>query len=65
MDVTRVTAYNNEIYQRTEYKRLEQRHEELRLEERRNKQQAEVSEQKRIEINRQMNRAGQNIDRLV
>ena len=25
MDVTRVTAYNNEIYQRTEYKRLEQR----------------------------------------
>ena len=65
MDVTRVTAYNNEIYQRTEYKRLEQRHEELRLDERRNKQQAEVNEQKRIERNRQMNQSGQNVDRMA
>jgi hypothetical protein len=65
MDVTRVTAYNNEIYQRTEYKRLEQRHEERRLEERHNKQTAEVNEQKRIERNRQMNQPGQNVDRMA
>ena len=65
MDVGRVAAYNNEIYQRTEYKRLEQRHEERRLEERRNKQLAEVSEQKRIERNRQMNQPGQNVDRMA
>jgi hypothetical protein len=65
MSIDRVAAYNNEIYQRTEYKRLEQRHEERRLEERRNKQLAEVSEQKRIEQNRQMNRAGQNVDRMA
>ena len=65
MDVTRVTAYNNEIYQRTEYKRLEQRHEERRLEERLAKYQAEVQEQKRIERNRQMNQPGQNVDRMA
>lgn len=65
MDVTKVTAYNNEIYQRTEYRRLEQRHEERRIEERRNKFQAEVQEQKRIERNRQMNQSGQNVDRLA
>jgi hypothetical protein len=65
MDVSKVTAYNNEIHQRTECKRLEIRHEERRLEERRNKQIAEVSEQKRIERNRQMNRPGQNVDRMA
>jgi len=65
MDVTRVTAYNNQVYQRTEYKRLEQRHEERQVQERRNKYQAEVNEQKRIERNRQMNQPGQNVDRLA
>jgi hypothetical protein len=65
MSIDRVAAYNNEIYQRTEYKRLEQRQEEQRLEERRNKQLAEVNEQKRIERNRQMNQPGQNVDRMA
>jgi hypothetical protein len=65
MDVTRVTAYNNEIYQRTEYKRLEQRCEERRLQERLAKYHAEVNEQKRIERNRQMNQPGQNVDRMA
>lgn len=65
MDVSRVTAYNNEIYLRTQCKQQDIRNEERRLEERRNKQRAEVSEQKRIEMNRQMNRPGQNVDRLA
>jgi hypothetical protein len=65
MDVGRIAAYNNEIYQRTQTKKLDQVHEERRLEERRNKQLAEVNEQKRIEQNRQMNRPGQNVDRMA
>lgn len=63
--VTSVTAYNNEVYQRTEFKRLERRHQELRLEERRTKHQLEVNEQARIEMNRRMNRSGQNVDKLA
>ena len=46
-------------------KNAERRLDELRLEERRNKQIREVSEQARIEMNRQMNRPGQNVDRMA
>jgi hypothetical protein len=45
-------------------KNAERRHDEMRLEERRNKQIREVSEQARIEMNRRMNRNGQNVDQL-
>jgi hypothetical protein len=45
-------------------KNAERRLDELRLEERRNKQIREVAEQARIEMNRLMNRPGQNIDKL-
>ena len=65
MTVNRIATYNAELYQRTEVKRLEQRHEERRVEERRIKHQLEVDEQKRIEMNRQMNRSGQNVDKLA
>jgi hypothetical protein len=46
-------------------KNAERRLDELRLEERRNKQIREVSEQARIEMNRRMNRLGQNVDRMA
>jgi hypothetical protein len=41
------------------------RHEQSILEERRNKENSTIEEQKRIEMNRQMNRPGQNVDRLA
>ena len=64
MSVNKITEYNNEIYRNMQIKNAERRLDELRLEERRNKQIREVSEQARIEMNRLMNRPGQNIDKL-
>ena len=65
MTVSRVVAQNNEIYRQTEVKKSDQRHEEQIQNERRVKHNHEVDEQKRIEMNRQMNRAGQNVDRMA
>jgi hypothetical protein len=62
--INRIAEYNAEIYQKMQIKNTERRLDELRLEERRNKQLREVSEQARIEMNRLMNRPGQNIDKL-
>lgn len=62
--INRITEYNNEIYRNMQIKNAERRLDELRLEERRNKQIREVTEQARIEMNRLMNRPGQNIDKL-
>lgn len=65
MRVNSITEYNNKIYEQMQVRHTERRHEELRLEERRNKQIREVSEQARIEMNRRMNRNGQNVDRMA
>ena len=64
MSVNRIAEYNTEIYQKMQIKNTERRLDELRLEERRNKQIREVSEEARIEMNRRMNRPGQNVDKL-
>ena len=64
MSVNKITEYNNEIYRNMQIKNAERRLDELRLEERRNKQLREVTEQARIEMNRLMNRPGQNVDKL-
>ena len=63
--INRISEYNNEIYRNMQIKNAERRLDELRLEERRNKQIREVSEQARIEMNRRMNRPGQNVDRMA
>ncbi len=65
MSVNRISEYNAEIYQKMQIKNTERRLDELRLEERRNKQLREVSEQARIEMNRRMNRPGQNVDKMA
>jgi len=65
MNVNKIAEYNNEIYRNMQIKNAERRLDELRLEERRNKQIREVSEQARIEMNRMMNRPGQNVDRMA
>ena len=65
MSVNKISEYNNEIYQQMQIKNAERRLDDLRLEERRNKQIREVSEQARIEMNRRMNRLGQNVDKMA
>ena len=64
MSVDSIRAYNNKMYDQLILNRTERRIDELRLEERRVKQLREASEQARIEMNRRMNRPGQNIDKL-
>lgn len=63
--INRVEQYNNEIYQQTLVKILDRRHEESRLEQRCTKERLVNNEEKRMEINRQMNRPGQNVDRMA
>jgi prephenate dehydrogenase len=63
--INRIAEYNAEIYQHMQIKNAERRLDDLRLEERRFKQLREVSEQARIEMNRRMNRPGQNVDRMA
>ena len=64
-EVSRVTAQNAEMYRQMEIKKLDSRHEELRLEAMRVKERLKDNEDKRIEMNRQMNRPGQNVDRMA
>ena len=64
-DISRVTMQNTEIYKQTEVKKLDKRHEEQVQEERRVKERREDNEAKRIEMNRRMNRPGQNVDRMA
>jgi len=65
MTVSRVSEQNAEIYRQLEIKKLDKRHEQLRLEEQRVKLNLKDNEEKRIEMNRRMNRPGQNIDRMA
>jgi len=64
MNVSRVTAQNTELYRQSEIRKIDRRHEDLVVEERRIKYEKEINEQKRIEMNRRMNRPGQNVDKL-
>jgi len=64
-EVNRVTAQNAEIYRQTEIKKLDKRHEELRIEEQRVKLNIKANEEARIDMNRRMNRPGQNIDKIA
>jgi len=63
--ISRVAEQNAEIYRQTEIKKLDKRHEDLRLEERRVKANIKANEEARIEMNRRMNRPGQNVDRMA
>jgi len=65
MSVESIRVYNDRMYDQLILNRTERRIDELRLEERRVKHLREVSEQARIEMNRRMNRPGQNVDRLA
>jgi hypothetical protein len=64
-EITRVTAQNAEMYRQMEIKKLDKRHEELRVEEQRVKLNIKANEEARIDMNRRMNRSGQNVDRMA
>ncbi len=53
------------MYRYTQIQHIERRHTEIQLEEKRNKQMRESCEQTRIEMNRRMNRIGQNVDKMA
>jgi hypothetical protein len=61
-EVSRVAAHTAEMYRQLDIKRLDKRHEELRIEEQRVRLNLRANEQARLDMNRRMNRAGQNID---
>jgi len=65
MEVSRISQQTIEIYSKNLAKQADIRHEQRILEERRNKENSTIAEQKRIEMNRQMNRSGQNVDKLA
>jgi ABC-type phosphate transport system auxiliary subunit len=64
-DVSRVAAQTAEMYRQLDIKKLDKRHEELRLEEQRVRLNLKANEEARIEMNRRMNRPGQNVDRMA
>ena len=65
MTVSKITEYNNEMYRQLSINNLDKRHEALRVEELRVREDLKANEAKRMEINRQMNRPGQNVDRMA
>ena len=65
MTVSRITEYNNEMYRQLSINNLDKRHEALRIEELRVREDMKANEAKRMEINRQLNRPGQNVDRMA
>ena len=64
-EISRVSAQNAELQKQVEIKKLDKRHEELRIEERHVKANLKANEEARIEMNRRMNRPGQNIDKIA
>ena len=65
MKVDSIHSHNNEVYRLQDIRRVDRRHLERVQAEARIKHNRELDEAKRIEMNRRMNRNGQNIDRLA
>ncbi len=65
MTVSKITDYNNEMYKQLAINNLDKRHEALRIEELKVREDLKANEAKRMEINRQLNRPGQNVDKMA
>lgn len=65
MTISKISEYNNEQYRLAQIKLSERRQIEKQQEVTQIKQRREDSELKRIEMNRQMNRPGQTVDKLA
>lgn len=60
-NISSVERYNHSI----ELKRLDRQHEDLLIEQRLIAERLKETEEKRIEMNRRMNRPGQNVDKIA
>lgn len=65
MKVDSIHSHNNEVYRLQDIRRMDRRHLERVQDDARIKHNRELDEAKRIEMNRRMNRNGQNVDRLA
>ena len=65
MTVNRVSLQASEIHKHQDLIRSAQRHNEMLTQDRHIKERLVDNEQKRVEANRRMMRAGQNIDKLA
>ena len=65
MTINKISEWNNQVYQRSEIKKADQRQTEVLVEQQQVKARREQDELKRIEMNRYMNRPGQNLDRMA
>lgn len=65
METTRVKVQNEELNRVALRRKLENRSYQLELEIRHIKEMLEMNETKRIEMNRRMNRPGQNVDKMA
>jgi len=63
--INRAAKDASRIYDQMQLNKLDQRHEELRLEAQRVNENQVENERKRIEMNRRMHRAGQNVDKMA
>ena len=65
MTISKISEYNNELYRLTLIRHIEHHHAEQIQHDRIIKQIREDNEAKRIEMNRRLNRPGQNVDRMA
>jgi hypothetical protein len=65
MKVDSIHSHNNEVYRLQDVRRVDRRHQERVQNDARIKHNRELDEAKRIEMNKRMNRNGQNVDRLA
>jgi hypothetical protein len=65
MSISRITEYNNLLYQQVLINNVDKRHDALVLEELRLREDFKSNQAKRTELNRLMNRPGQNVDEMA
>ena len=65
MSVSKITEYNNMLYQQVLINNVDKRHDALVIEELKIREDYKANEAKRTELNRLMNRPGQNIDKMA
>ena len=65
MSVNSVSNYNSTLIRQIEIRTMENRHNAEMMQDKRTKEVQVDTEQKRVEMNRRMNRPGQNVDRMA
>ena len=65
MTIDKISEWSNQVYQRSEIKKADQRHNAVVVEQQQVKARRDSDELKRLEMNRYMNRPGQNVDRMA